>query len=234
MQRHAGLQEHGASSPGKNAVMRSASEETAGSRVTTASPRAYSSADLPEHQRSRWRRTPWRARPSTRCRSTQARGGCKSPGAPPRLSFSSASAREQIGWGRGHFLLPLDSATTEDRRLMSQDGQRKHGFAPADFFVLRTPLRPFSVLAAFGDDLGLAPAAAATGALDAVRHGAGNGQRPRPTARSPARARRRSSRARGTVFLASPSLDQSISAWLQDATLEERGQKVRARAVSGT
>jgi thiopeptide-type bacteriocin biosynthesis protein len=101
------------------------------------------------------------------------------------------------------------------------------GFAPAGFFVLRTPLLPFEELEAWGDRLA-APAALdedpATGALG----------RALAADRELLRARLRAVVARPEVrealLVASPSLDESIPLWLAQPD-GERGLKVERALV---
>jgi thiopeptide-type bacteriocin biosynthesis protein len=93
---------------------------------------------------------------------------------------------------------------------------------PAGFFVLRTPLLPFDDLLAWGHDL-RAPAVAAAGGSeaelgDALAHD-------KRVLRERLAALLARPEVREAVFVASPSLDESLAAWQKEPD-SERGEKV--------
>src|SRR5262249_25021304 len=95
-------------------------------------------------------------------------------------------------------------------------------FVPAGFFALRTPLLPFATLTACGDGLRtpVAPDEAVDDALDADRR--------RLRERLFALVAR--PEIREALFVASPSLDESLAAWHAQPD-GERGQKVERAVV---
>jgi thiopeptide-type bacteriocin biosynthesis protein len=82
-------------------------------------------------------------------------------------------------------------------------------FAPSGFFVLRTPLRPLAAWLRLGDDLQAAGAVDRPGALaEAV-------ERDRATLERRLRELAADPEVRDAVFVASPSLDEGLDAWLR-------------------
>ena len=96
---------------------------------------------------------------------------------------------------------------------------RTRGFAASGFFALRTPLLPAGLASGWGDPPRTAAAAEAGGDLE------------RAIAEDRARARAALATwlddpvVREAVFLASPDLDASVSAW-REAPDGERGQRI--------
>ena len=101
----------------------------------------------------------------------------------------------------------------------------RDGVVPSGFFVLRTPLLPFSELAAWGDGLEASSHVGDPEALDEA------------LARDRARLRERLARAaarpelREAIFLASPSLDAALEAWHEDPDTN-KGRKAEQSVVS--
>jgi thiopeptide-type bacteriocin biosynthesis protein len=99
-------------------------------------------------------------------------------------------------------------------------------FSPSGFFAFRTPLLPAAELARLG--AGLAGDAAAAGADDAALAAALAADRALVRARLRALVLRPD--VREAIFVASPSLDESMAAWLESPD-GERGQKVERTLV---
>ena len=93
---------------------------------------------------------------------------------------------------------------------------------PSGFFALRTPLLPFDELRQLGD--GLSATAAAAPALAAAL------DRDRQLARARLRAIVERPEVREALFVASPSLDESLAVW-REAPDSERGAKVERTLV---
>src|SRR6185503_11884667 len=93
---------------------------------------------------------------------------------------------------------------------------------PSGFFALRTPLLPFDELRQLGD--GLSATAAAAPALAAAL------DRDRQLARARLRAIVERPEVREALFVASPSLDESLAVW-REAPESERGAKVERTLV---
>ena len=93
---------------------------------------------------------------------------------------------------------------------------------PESFFVLRTPLLPFDDLSAFGADLLAAAASAEALPAALAQDYALTRQRLRAVVERP--------EVREALFLASPSLTESLPLWQQDPS-SERGQKVERTLI---
>src|SRR5438309_1623966 len=91
------------------------------------------------------------------------------------------------------------------------------------FFVLRTPLLPFDDLLAWGESLE-APRVADPAGLDEAL------ARDRQTLRARLEHALERPAVREAIFVASPSLDESLPAW-REAPDSERGQKVERALV---
>ncbi|MDB4968780.1 MAG: Lanthionine biosynthesis protein LanB [Myxococcales bacterium] len=107
-------------------------------------------------------------------------------------------------------------------RDLDQIAAAKVSIEPAGFFALRTPLLPFGELRAFGEGLGAAsaaPAMRAAAIAGDVRllQGRLRALLARPDVRE-------------AIFVASPSLDDSVAAW-HDAPDSERGRKIERALV---
>src|SRR5579883_1530375 len=94
-------------------------------------------------------------------------------------------------------------------------------FTPAGFFVFRTPLLPFGELLAWGDGLA---AKDSPGALESALNA------DRRLLRSRLKDQLSSPIIREALFLASPSLDESLPFWLADPD-SPRGKKVERTLV---
>lgn len=92
---------------------------------------------------------------------------------------------------------------------------RPSTFAPSGFFVMRTPMLPRAVLSAFSDGLEASNGADSPEALE----------RDRATLRARLRALVEDPVVREAIFVASPSLDDAVSAWLSEPS------SARARGV---
>ena len=95
----------------------------------------------------------------------------------------------------------------------------RRDFAPSGFFALRTPLEPFDALLGWGAGLAAAGASAPDADLDAALAA------DRRVLRERLRALLARPEVREAVFVASPSLEESLHYWL-DKPEDERGQKV--------
>ena len=99
--------------------------------------------------------------------------------------------------------------------------QRRGSISPSDFFVLRTPFLPFDALLGGSKSLTAGPAALLEDAAGLERAL----QRDRVQLRDRLRELVARTEVREALFLASPSLDDSLESWLREPE-SERGQKV--------
>jgi len=95
---------------------------------------------------------------------------------------------------------------------------------PAGFFVLRTPLAPFHELTAWSEGLHAPRALESADGLEAALAADRNTLRARLTGHL------KRPEIREAIFVASPSLDESLDAWLEDPE-SERGQRVERALV---
>ena len=95
---------------------------------------------------------------------------------------------------------------------------------PAGFFVLRTPLAPFHELTAWSEGLQAPRALESADGLEAALAADRNTLRARLTGHL------KRPEIREAIFVASPSLDESLDAWLEDPE-SERGQRVERALV---